>query len=155
MRTYEDSFVLEVLTRFSEIVISPHDYCGGQRGGVPDIFYDTSQAIAAIKTKRSLKDLTSKGEKVEADEIEHRYLSLYSIYTDELSIKFELRKLRKQIDLANKDFDKLLRAYISAKKPEDIKLVCDKAMVDLKEAICRGGNSPRDWFFIRRFGIYG
>jgi hypothetical protein len=147
--------VFEVLTRFSDIVITPDDYCGGQRGGVPDIFYTTSQAIAAVKTKRNLKDLIKSDEKVDGDEIEKRYLSLFSVYTDEKSIRIELKRLRKFIDLANKDFDSLLREYISAKKPEDIKLVCDKATVALKEAVCRGGNAPRDWFFIRRFGIYG
>lgn len=156
MKTFEETFVEEVMSNFQGVYLFPDAYHGGQRGGIPDFFYETSQDVFRLTKKRPRRSKQEIAEEddMESEEIEERVLFKLGLI-DDTNNRFLLRKVEMYINRADDTFIRLLKRYREAGNAVEREVVCRGAIDEIRRCIRGGCNSPEHFFFLRRFGIYG
>ena len=131
---------------------------GNPNGGIPNLFYNTCGLVLVVRERRDTRTV----EQINADDaagvsdeaIELKRLADISLLSGSIE-KNELRQIELKIMKADEYFNTMVGEFRDAENEVKRDHICTMASKELLESLIRGGNCPYDYYFMRRFGLYG
>ena len=156
MKSYEQAFIDDVLSQLDGRMFFVHSWCGNTCGGIPDFFYDKRGDVVKLESKRRLrtKKEIEEDKEIGKEEFEAGVLLKYG-FLGHYSNTLFLENIKRDIRRADEYFNVLLKFYREASDEYERSMVSRRVVFDIIKYLKRGANLPFDFFFLRRFGIYG